>query len=174
MSGGGRIMKKMIGILSIILFLIDEFDSCAVELGNALGGVRKVDGTAGMVLGLFMLVAGILSLCSKKYRGRIIASIIFYCAAAFIGYCNIGSFNEIRTWIIVNIAFAILLLINLIVKWKKYVFTEEELELIREVKIKHKDENEETEKLAETDNILKDRKNISEIRKIDKEEDKKE
>lgn len=156
-------MKKLIGILSIILFIIDEFDSCAVDLGNVLGGVKKVDGTAGMVLGLFMLVAGIISLCSKKYRGRIIAAIIFYCASAFIGYCNIDSFSEIRVWITVNILFAALLLINLIAKWKKYVFTEEELELINEVKYKHKYEKKSIEKHIEIDNISKDKKDIDEI-----------
>lgn len=131
-------MNKVIGVLSILLFIVDEFDSCAVELGNILGGGNKFSGTAGMVLGLFMLVAGIVSLCSKKYRGRRIVSIILYSVAAFIGHCNIESYSQVKIWVIVNIAFASIILMNLLIEWNQYVFTEEELKLINEIKNKNK------------------------------------
>lgn len=131
-------MNKVIGVLSILLFIVDEFDSCAVELGNILGGGNKFSGTAGMVLGLFMLVAGIVSLCSKKYRGRRIVSIILYSVAAFIGQCNIESYSQVKIWVIVNIAFASIILMNLLIEWNQYVFTEEELKLINEIKNKNK------------------------------------
>ena len=121
---GGFIMKKAIGVVTIMLFLVVEFNSCAVNLANSLGGIKKVDGTAGMILGLFMLVGGIISLCSKVYRGRIIAAIIFYCAAGVIGYYNINSYHEIKIWMLFNAGFAVMLLINLIVKWNKYIFAD--------------------------------------------------
>lgn len=115
-------MKKGIGILSIILFFIVEFDSCAVDLVNLFGCVKKVDGTAGMVLGLFMLAAGIISLCSKVYKLRVIAAISFYFMAVIIGYYNIDSYNEIKVWMFINLIFAVMLLVNLTVKWDKCKF----------------------------------------------------
>ena len=115
-------MKKGIGILSIILFFIVEFDSCAVDLVNLFGCVKKVDWTAGMVLGLFMLAAGIISLCSKVYKLRVIAAISFYFMAVIIGYYNIDSYNEIKVWMFINLIFAVMLLVNLTVKWDKCKF----------------------------------------------------
>lgn len=117
-------MKKGIGILSIILFFIVEFDSCAVDLVNLFGCVKKVDGTAGMVLGLFMLAAGIISLCSKVYKLRVIAAISFYFMAVIIGYYNIDSYNEIKVWMFINLIFAVMLLVNLTVKWDKCKFVD--------------------------------------------------
>lgn len=137
---GGFKMKKTIGIITIILFFVVEFDSCAVNLANSFGSIKKVDGTPGMILGLFMLAAGIISLCSKIYRGRIIASILFYCAAGVIGYCNINSYSEIKIWMLLNAGFAAMLLINLIVKWSKYTFPDYEIILADNIN-NHKSHN---------------------------------
>ena len=54
-------MKKVIGIISIVLFFIVGFQSCAAGLGNAIQNNNEASGSAGIILAFFMLIAGIIS-----------------------------------------------------------------------------------------------------------------
>ena len=45
-------MKKAIGIISIVLFFVVGFQSCAAGLGNALSNNGEVSGSAGIILGI--------------------------------------------------------------------------------------------------------------------------
>lgn len=112
-------MKKVIGIISIILFIIVSFQSCAAGLGNAISNNKEASGSAGIILAIFMLIAGIVALISNKNKGMTIASIVFYLLGAIIGLANVGHFKDLQIWSILNIIFAALFVFH-IVKYKTY------------------------------------------------------
>lgn len=101
-------MKKVIGIISIVLFFLVAFQSCSAGLGNALENNKEVSGSAGILLAILMLIAGIILLCSKEHKGLVITSIVFYALAFIIGIANVGSFGDLKIWSILNLIFAIL------------------------------------------------------------------
>ncbi|WP_143314460.1 hypothetical protein [Clostridium sp. HBUAS56017] len=102
-------MKKVVGIISIILFAIIEFQSCAAGLGNAMTKNKEVSGSAGLILGVFMLIGGILALASKHSKGIVITSIIFFALGGIVGYANVGHFKDLTIWSGLSLAFAVLL-----------------------------------------------------------------
>ena len=114
-------MKKVIGILSIVLFTLVSFQSCAVGLGNAMQNNNEASGSAGFMLALAWLIAGIILLCSKKHKGMVITSIVFYVFAGIIGIANVGSFSDLQIWSIVSFIFTGLLIFHLIKNKQLYI-----------------------------------------------------
>ncbi|MSR92752.1 hypothetical protein FYJ33_15640 [Clostridiaceae bacterium WCA-383-APC-5B] len=107
-------MKKVVGIISIVLFAIVEFQSCAAGIGNAIQNSKEASGSAGLILGFAMLIAGILSLVSKQNKGIVITAIVFYVIGAIIGFANIGTFKDLMIWSVISLIFAVLLLLHLL------------------------------------------------------------
>ena len=90
-----KVWKLVSGILSIILFVIVTFQSCAAGLSNTLEENGEVSGTAGVLVAAFMLAGGIVSIATRKSEknGGNIALIILFGLAALIGFTNYGSFS---------------------------------------------------------------------------------
>ncbi len=107
-------MKKVIGVISIVLFLIVSLQSCVAGLGNALSNNGEVSGSAGILLSFFMLIAGILILISKTSKGITITSIVFYVLGGIVGLSNVGSYSDLKIWSTLNLIFAALLIFHLI------------------------------------------------------------
>ena len=59
--------KLVIGIISMVLFVLVAFQSCAAGLGNALADNGEVSGTSGMLLAFCMLIAGIVGVCGQAF-----------------------------------------------------------------------------------------------------------
>ena len=106
-------MKKVIGIISIVLFVFITFQSCAAGLGNIIEGGEEVSGSAGVMLAICMLVAGIVILTSKLKKGLVITSIVFYTIGGLIGITNVGSYGDLKIWSILSFIFAALLILEL-------------------------------------------------------------
>lgn len=107
-------MKKVIGIVSIVLFALISFQSCAAGVGNALENNKTASGSAGFILAVCMLVAGIIAIISKYSKGMTITSIVFYAIGGLIGICNIGIFKDLQIWSILSFIFAALLIFHII------------------------------------------------------------
>lgn len=103
-------MKKVIGIISIVLFVVVTFQSCAAGLGNALSNSKEVSGSAGLILAICMLIAGIIAIISKYSKGMTITAIVFYLIAFIVGIANVGTFGDLKVWSILNLIFAALLI----------------------------------------------------------------
>ncbi len=101
-------MKKVIGIISIVLFVIVFFQSCAAGVGNALSNTKEVSGSAGFILAIFMLIAGIVGIISKVNKGMTITAIVLYALGGIIGLANVGHFADLQIWSILNLIFAAL------------------------------------------------------------------
>lgn len=114
-------MKKIIGILSIVLFFIITFQSCAAGFGNALAQNNEASGSAGMILAFAMLLAGIFALVSKNNKGIVITSIVFYIIGGILAIPNVGTYADLKIWAIVSFVFAALLIFHLIKNKELYM-----------------------------------------------------
>lgn len=106
-------MKKVIGILSIILCVIIELQSLLAGLGNTLANSKESSGSVGFLVGILMLTAGIIVLCSKHSRTMVITSIVFYIIGAICGFAGAGSYSDLNVWSGVGILFSVLLIVHL-------------------------------------------------------------
>lgn len=98
--------RLVIGIISMVLFGIIVFQSCAAGIGNTLEGSGEVSGTAGFMLAICMLVAGIVGVVSRRKKAGSIVAGCFYAVGGVIGIANVGSFGDLKIWAILSFAFA--------------------------------------------------------------------
>lgn len=117
-SKGSHTMRLIIGIISIVLCLIILIQSCAAGIGNAISDNGEAGGTGGLILSIFMLVAGIIAIAARKSKGGTITSIIFYDTGAIIAFASAGSYKDLIIWGVVSVIFSVLLIISLFMKEK--------------------------------------------------------
>lgn len=92
--------KLVSGILSMVLFMMVMFQSCAAGLSNALEGSGETSGTAGTFVAIMMLTGGIVSVATRNAKGKggNIAIIVLFGLAALIGFIGQGSFADLAIW----------------------------------------------------------------------------
>ena len=100
-----RVVKLIIGIISIILFMLIAFQSCAAGLGNALAENGEISGSAGLFLAFCMLIAGIVGICTRDSKVGGIVSGVFYIIGGLIGIASYGSFSDLFIWSILCFIF---------------------------------------------------------------------
>ena len=85
--------KLVSGILSVILFALVAFQSCAAGMSNALEENGEVSGSAGIIVAVLLLTGGIVSIATRKSSGKggNIALIIIFGLAALVGFTMHGS-----------------------------------------------------------------------------------
>ena len=113
--------KLIIGIISIVLFIIIMFQSCATGVVNVLESNDDLSGSAGMLLAFAMLIAGIIGVVARKSRGGSITAGVFYVVAALIGFANLGTFGDLVIWSVVSLAFGIVFIIGSLKKTESKV-----------------------------------------------------
>lgn len=91
--------KLVSGILSIILFVLVSFQSCAAGAYNALSNNGEVSGSAGIIVAIMLLAGGIVSIATRKSgKGGDIALIVLFGIGAFLGFLLAGSYSDLRVW----------------------------------------------------------------------------
>lgn len=98
--------KLVIGIVSMVLFILISFQSCAAGIGNALAENGEASGTAGFILALFMLISGIVGVAGKNSKGATITAGLFYAVGGLLGIANVGSFADLQIWSVLSFIFA--------------------------------------------------------------------
>ena len=95
-----KVWKLVSGILSIVLFVLVAFQSCAVGVSNTIMESEEVSGSAGIIVAILMLAGGIVSIATRHASGRggTIALIVLFGLAALIGFTNYGSFSDLAIW----------------------------------------------------------------------------
>lgn len=94
-----RTWKLVSGILSIILFVLVAFQSCAAGVSNTLAENGEVSGSAGMIVAIMLLVGGIVSIATRNGgKGGNIAIIILYGIGALLGFVLAGSYTDLYIW----------------------------------------------------------------------------
>lgn len=112
-----KVWKLVSGILSIVLFVFVAFQSCAAGLSNALEANGEASGTAGIMVAVFMLAGGIVSIATRKAKGKggNIALLVLFGIAALIGFTNYGSYSDLAIWsgwCLINAVLAVIALIT--------------------------------------------------------------
>jgi Ca2+/Na+ antiporter len=112
-----KVWKLVSGILSIILFVLVIFQSCAAGLSNALEENGEVSGSAGVIVAIMLLAGGIVSIVTRKSekKGGNIALIILFGLGAIIGFSNYGSYSDLAIWsgwCLINAVLAIVAIIT--------------------------------------------------------------
>ena len=99
--------KLVIGIISMTLFLIISFQSCAAGLGNSLLSNNSNSGSMGFMCALFMLIGGIISVATQNSNtiGGAISAIIFYWLATFFSILDYGIYKDLLIWGSVSFCF---------------------------------------------------------------------
>lgn len=91
--------KLVSGIISIVLCLVCGLQSCAAGLGNTLAENEESGGTAGVIVTIMMLAAGIVSIATRKgSKGGNITLIVLNGIAALFGFVLAGSYTDLKIW----------------------------------------------------------------------------
>lgn len=104
--------KLVIGIISIVLFGFIMFQSFAAGLSNAIADNGEVSGSAGVMLAICMLIAGIVGICTRKSKGGGITTGIFYLLGGLMGITNYGSFADLAIWSWLCLAFGVVFILG--------------------------------------------------------------
>lgn len=110
------ICRLVIGILSIVLFFLICFQSCAAGIVNAFEANGSSSGTAGVILAVCWLVAGIVGIAGRKSTGAIGTAAGFYIVGGLLGFFNIGIYEDLAIWSALSIAFAIICILSVVCK----------------------------------------------------------
>ena len=108
--------KLVSGILSIVLFFMVAFQSCAAGISNTLSESGEVSGSAGIIVAIMLLAGGIVSIATRiGGKGGNIALIVLFGIGTLFGYVLAGSFSDLyiwATWCLINVILAIVSLIK--------------------------------------------------------------
>ena len=113
--------KLVSGILSIILFNVVTFQSCAAGVVNTLEENGGSSGSVGVFVAILMLAGGIVSVASRKSvkKGGNIALLILFGLAALMGFAGYGNYSDLVIWSIWCLINAVLAVVALIIGKKK-------------------------------------------------------
>ena len=115
-----KVTRLVIGIISFVMALIVTFQSCFAGLGNAMEDNGEVGGSAGVVLAVFAIVAGIIAIVTRKGEGKgpFVAG-GFYLAGGIIGLAMAGSYADLKIWGVACNIFALVYIIGTILEKKR-------------------------------------------------------
>lgn len=113
--------RLTLGIISIVLFFLVGFQSCAAGLSNALLENGATSGSAGFFLSLMLLIAGIVGICTRNSRSKIgpILSTIMYWFGALLTVGTGDTYGDLPIWGFLSFLFGLVFLISAIKTKKK-------------------------------------------------------
>lgn len=109
--------KLVSGILSVVLFFVVAFQSCAAGLVNTIEDNGHSSGSGGIIVAFLMLTGGIVSIATMKSiaKGGNIALIVLFGIAALTGFVFAGNFKDLNiwaAWCLINVVVAVIALIK--------------------------------------------------------------
>lgn len=101
--------KLIIGIISMVLFIIIAFQSCAAGLGNALEDNGSTSGSSGFFCALLMLIAGIITVATRNSKGKggTITAAAMYFLGGLLALSETGDFADLAIWGALSVAFGL-------------------------------------------------------------------
>ena len=107
----GETAKLVIGIISMVLFLIIALQSCVAGFGNALADNGEISGSAGFMLAIFMMIAGIVAVATRKKHSGNMACFVLYLIGGLLGITNAGSYKDLNVWAVLCFIFGAVFLV---------------------------------------------------------------
>lgn len=108
--------RLVIGILSILLFVLITFQSCAVGLGNTFMENGASSGSQGVITAVCYLIAGIVGIASRNSlsKGGPIATAILYWVGAFFTIGSGDTYGDLPIWGTLAAVFGLVFMITAI------------------------------------------------------------
>ena len=105
--GKWALARMIIGILSIVLFLIISLQSCVAGVLNILRTSSEISGSAGLLMAICFFVGGLVGLLTRnsQHKGGPITSCAFYWFSFFLSRMFSGTFTDLRIWGVLGFAF---------------------------------------------------------------------
>lgn len=105
--------RLVIGIISCLLFVFVTFQSCAVGLVNTIDETGEVGGSAGVIVAICILIAGIVGICTRNARGKSGAIVggIFYFIGAFFSMAAGSTYGDLPIWGFISFVFGVVFII---------------------------------------------------------------
>lgn len=111
--------KLVIGILSLVATVFILFQSCAAGLYNTMEGTGDLGGTAGFLVVILWLVAGILGIAGRKSRGATMTAGGFYVVASLFAFGNAEVFQDLLVYGAISLIFAVVFIVSAVKLAKK-------------------------------------------------------
>lgn len=99
--------KLVIGIISIVLSILIALQSCAAGLSNILESNNEISGSAGMLLAISFIIAGIVAICTRKGGKGGYVCTGFYVIAGLLGLLCAGSYTDLNIWSVFSLIFGV-------------------------------------------------------------------
>lgn len=107
--------RLIIGIISLVFFILISFQSCAAGLVNTIDETNSTSGSRGFLLALFMLVAGIVGITTRNAKtktGSIVCTIFYFLGFLMTNVSEKGDvYEDLPIWGFISLVFAIIFLI---------------------------------------------------------------
>lgn len=105
--------RLVLGILSCVVCAVVLLQSCAVGMLNTLDGTGGVDGTAGFMLAISILIAGIAGISTRNNQKKTgaIVSCVFYWIGTFFSLAGSEAYGDLPIWGMVSFIFGCVFLI---------------------------------------------------------------
>ena len=114
-----KTVKLIIGIISIVLSVVVLLQSCAVSVGDAMLENGETGGSAGVIMAVILLIAGIVAIATRKGKGGGIVAGVFYLIAGLLGKANVGTYTDLSIWSWMCIIFGVIFVLGSILFMKK-------------------------------------------------------
>jgi hypothetical protein len=114
--------KLAIGIISILLSVLSVIQLYALWKSNTYGWNVNISRIAGFGFAIWMMVAGIVGICTRSSRGRagaIITCILYYIAFSFT-YGYSGGLADLKAYGYASLAFGIVFLVSVVITKRPY------------------------------------------------------
>ena len=105
--------RLVIGILSIVLFVLITFQSCAAGLSNTMQENHASSGMQGFMLAFFMLIAGIIATCTRNSHSKLGTMLpgLLYWLGALMTLGAGSTYGDLPIWGGVSFAFGLVFII---------------------------------------------------------------
>jgi len=115
--------KLIIGIISMVLFVIVAFQSCVAGLGNIFVDNGESSGAFGILVALNLLITGIIAVAARKSVSKvpwIIAAILLWLNYLFAKLFS-GSYKDLVIWGFISFAIGVFYLFSSVRTAKGYI-----------------------------------------------------
>ena len=100
-------VRLAMGVLSIVLFIVIFIQSCAAGVVNSMNHSKDVGGSAGLIVGILAMAAGIVGIVNRRNgKGSIIAGAI-YILGGLLGVGNSDVYQDLSIWGTLFFAFGV-------------------------------------------------------------------
>ncbi len=115
--------KLILGIISMVLFVLVSFQSCAAGLGNALSNNGEASGSFGFLVALNLLISGIIAVAARKSVKKLpwIITAVLLWLNYFYGKIFGGSYKDLVIWGFLSFVLGVFYLFSAVRTKKGYI-----------------------------------------------------